>query len=70
MDKDKAQELISQLEDNHTEQIQCLQALFGLASQGQANETHEEAEEVEGIHALTCPFLMILIKYIRSRRYE
>ena len=57
MDKDKAQELISQLEDNHTEQIQCLQALFGLASQGQANETHEEAEEVEGNSCFDLSFL-------------
>ncbi len=54
MDKDKAQELINQLQDNHKEQIQCLQALFGLASQSQANENQDKAEEVEGIRALTC----------------
>ncbi|KAL8877991.1 MAG: hypothetical protein Q9198_004107 [Flavoplaca austrocitrina] len=48
MDKDKAQELINQLQDNHKEQIQCLQALFGLASQGQAKEDQDKAEQVEG----------------------
>lgn len=53
MDKAKAQELINQLEDNHKEQIQCLQALFGLASQGQANENQDKAEEVEGILGFT-----------------
>ncbi|KAL8895824.1 MAG: hypothetical protein Q9192_003422 [Flavoplaca navasiana] len=48
MDKAKAQELINQLQDNHKEQIQCLQALFGLASQGQAKEDQDKAEKVEG----------------------
>ncbi|KAL8982845.1 MAG: hypothetical protein Q9205_002764 [Flavoplaca limonia] len=48
MDKAKAQELINQLQDNHKEQIQCLQALFGLTSQGQANEDQDKAKKVEG----------------------
>ncbi|KAL8671273.1 MAG: hypothetical protein Q9168_004227 [Polycauliona sp. 1 TL-2023] len=36
MDKTKAQELISQLERHHSEQIKCLQQLFGLVSKDEA----------------------------------
>ncbi|KAI4108588.1 MAG: hypothetical protein LQ339_002104 [Xanthoria mediterranea] len=38
MDQAKAQELIAQLERHHQEQIQSLQALFGLASKDAAQQ--------------------------------
>lgn len=52
MDKPKAQELIAQLQKHQQDQIQCLQALFGLASEGKNEEKGPgNMEEVEGRHA-------------------
>ena len=51
MNKDKAQELIAQLERHQQGQIRCLQALFGLASGDEASVSAEVLEEVKGMYA-------------------
>lgn len=54
MDQVKAQELIAQLERHHQEQIQCLQALFGLAPEDTAQENIKVLESAEGMYTLIC----------------
>ncbi|KAL8803609.1 MAG: hypothetical protein Q9200_006147 [Gallowayella weberi] len=49
MDKVKAQELIAQLERHQQQQIECLQALFGLASEGDTQEVVDTVKDVKDV---------------------